>query len=130
MLDWYYVDFFVPAARGTNVVAYLNVSVNFTVLLTTKLIAWQTFMTNKGFKNFFFFSFPVINLALQRFPTALSWRKASKSLFLISSPCKRPSTVCFNLVPSASFCYKRKAKVLFFKIALGVKEQLLYHFLA
>ena len=66
------MDFFVPAARSTNVIAYWNASVNFTVLLTSKPIAWQTFMTNKGLKNFYFFSFPVINFALQRFPTALS----------------------------------------------------------
>ena len=48
------MGFRIATATGTDVIAYLNASVNFTTLLTSKLKAWQTsFPTDKGFKNFY-----------------------------------------------------------------------------
>ena len=48
------MGFRIATARGTDVIAYLNASVNFDSLLTSKPKAWQTFFTiDKGFKNFF-----------------------------------------------------------------------------
>ena len=47
------MGFRIPTARGTDVIAFLNASVNFTTLLTSNSKAWQTsFTTDKDFKNF------------------------------------------------------------------------------
>ena len=86
------MDFGVATDRGTDAVAYLNGSVNLTALLTSKPKSWQTSFTNdKGFKKFFFFPFPVINLALQ---------KGSKNDFYPPLTClrKKPRNVCFQLL--------------------------------
>ena len=98
------MDFGVATDRGTDSVAHLNASANFTALSTSQQKSWQTsFTTDKGFKSFFFFSFPVINLALQKgskndflSSTNLSWKKASKCLFPISSACKRPPIISLS----------------------------------
>ena len=67
MSDWYGVDFGIVTAKGTDITAYLNASVNFTALLTSKPKAWQSsFATDKGCKSFFFISFLAINPALEK----------------------------------------------------------------
>ena len=84
------MDFGVATDRGTDAVAHLNASANFTALSTSQQKSWQTsFTTDKGFKSFFFFSFPVINLALQ---------KSSKNDFLSSTNYlgRTPQNVCFQ----------------------------------
>ena len=61
------MEFRIATARCTDVTAYLNASVNFATLLASKPKYWQTyFTTDKGFENFFFFSFTVIRLALEK----------------------------------------------------------------
>ena len=89
MSDWNSVNVGVATAEGTDIIPYLNAFVNFTALLRSKPKAWQSYFTiDKGFKNLFFVSFPVINLALQKdsnndflSSTNLLWREASKCLF-------------------------------------------------
>ena len=90
---WYSERFRIVTASGTNVViAYLNATVSFITLLTSRLKAWKnSFMTDKSFENFFFFWFLVIKLALQKrsnndfsSSTNVSRRKASKYCFQLS----------------------------------------------
>ena len=64
------MGFWIATAGGTDVIAYLSASVNFTTLLTSKPKAWQTsFTTDKSSKNVLLSS------------TNVSRRKASKCLF-------------------------------------------------
>ena len=61
------MDFGVATARGTDVIACLNASVNFTALLTSKPKAGQTsFTTDKGFKKFFPSCFQFLTLLCRK----------------------------------------------------------------
>ena len=54
MPGWYSVEFNIATARGNDVIAYLNASVNFTTLWTSKPKAGKnSFTTDKGLKTFF-----------------------------------------------------------------------------
>ena len=85
------MEFRNATARGTNVSAYLNASVNYTTLLTGKPKACQTsFTTDKGFKNFCSSHFQFLGFFC---------RKVERMIFYppLTFPGEKPRNVCFQL---------------------------------
>ena len=57
------MGFRTATARGTDVIIYLNASVSFTALLTSKPKSWETsFTADKDFQNFFSSRFHLLGL--------------------------------------------------------------------